>query len=163
MYLHPTATITFPPYVTSLDVAWSTSTGWTRTVQTTTLTIPPVTTTRIPFWEYTLSGSDTTTKDTTTFYPTRSILPPPFVITDDPNPLSEPSARPPSVTITWAHDIATCKNTSDSLTLRTQKINFHPRLYQYQRTPEIQRSLTNTMALSLASAAMVVGVSQATA
>lgn len=97
----PTATtITFPPYVTSLDVAWSTSTGWTRTVQTTTLTIPPVTTTKIPFWEYTLSGSDTATKDTTTFYPTRSILPPPFVITDDPNPLTEPSVTHPPATRT---------------------------------------------------------------
>ena len=34
-------TITFPPLVTSLDVAWSASTGWTHIVQNTTLSIPP--------------------------------------------------------------------------------------------------------------------------
>lgn len=84
----------------SLDVAWSASTGWTHINQTTTLTIPPVTTTIIPFWGYTMSGSNTATMATTTFHPTRSILPPPFVITNDPNPLKEPSVTHSPVTRT---------------------------------------------------------------
>ncbi|KAI1157988.1 glycoside hydrolase superfamily [Nemania serpens] len=102
--LSTTTTITFPPYVTSLDVAWSTSTGWTRTVQTTTLTIPPITTTLIPAWSYTVSSLPTTTTShpsiSSTFYPTSSILPPPFVITDDPNPESSPGVTHPPVTRT---------------------------------------------------------------
>jgi hypothetical protein len=105
--LSTTTTIIFPPYVTSLDVAWSTSTGWTHIIQTTTLTIPPVTTTIIPMWEFPWSVPTTINTDTqststilSTFYPTSSVLPPPFVITDDPNPLSEPKVTHPPVTRT---------------------------------------------------------------
>ncbi|KAI6091579.1 hypothetical protein F4821DRAFT_226439 [Hypoxylon rubiginosum] len=104
LQLSTTTTITFPPYVTSLDVAWSTSTGWTHIIQTTTLTIPPVTTTLIPVWSYTVtgpvSGSASGTSVSSTFYPTSSILPPPFVIVDDPNPLSKPGVTNPPVTRT---------------------------------------------------------------
>jgi chitinase len=42
LVLSTSTTIKFPPYTTSLDVAWSASTGWTSIVQTTVLTIPPV-------------------------------------------------------------------------------------------------------------------------
>ncbi|KAI1749014.1 hypothetical protein F4782DRAFT_514853 [Xylaria castorea] len=102
--LSTTTTITFPPYVTSLDVAWSTSTGWTRTIQTTTLTIPPIKTTLIPVWSYTVSSLDSTItpnpSTSSTFYPTSSILPPPFVITDDPNPEKKPGVTHPPVTRT---------------------------------------------------------------
>lgn len=104
LQLSTTTTITFPPYVTSLDVAWPVttggSTGWTHIVQTTTLTIPPVTTTVISFWDYTLTGSNTASTASTTFYPTRSILPPPFTITNHPNPLEEPTVTHPPVTRT---------------------------------------------------------------
>ena len=98
--LHSTTTITFPPYVTSLDVAWSESGSWTSTVETTTLTIPPVTTTEIPAWEWTVTDTDSDTTLTSTYYPTSSVLPPPFVITDDPNPRSSPSVSHSKVTRT---------------------------------------------------------------
>ncbi|KAI1373409.1 hypothetical protein F4677DRAFT_448485 [Hypoxylon crocopeplum] len=104
LQLSATTTITFPPYVTSLDVAWSTSTGWTHIIQTTTLTIPPVMTTLIPVWSYTVTqsttGSPSGTSISSTFYPTSSVLPPPFVIIDDPNPLEEPGVTHPPVTRT---------------------------------------------------------------
>ncbi|CAJ2504363.1 Uu.00g117570.m01.CDS01 [Anthostomella pinea] len=101
--LSTTTTITFPPYVTSLDVAWSISTGWTRKVETTTLTIPPITTTLIPAWSYTVTSPVTGTPDPSeisTFYPTSSILPPQFIITDDPDPESKPGVTHPPVTRT---------------------------------------------------------------
>lgn len=98
--LTSTTTITFPQYVTSLDVAWSDSTGWTSIVETTTLTIPPVETTLIEVWEFTITNSDTATTATRTFYPTSSILPPPFTITDNPNPLSQSGVSHPPVTRT---------------------------------------------------------------
>lgn len=47
LQLSTKTTISFSPYVTSLDVAWSESSGWTSIVQTTTFTFPPVTTTEI--------------------------------------------------------------------------------------------------------------------
>ncbi|KAI1097516.1 glycosyl hydrolases family 18-domain-containing protein [Jackrogersella minutella] len=104
LQLSTTTTITFPPYVTSLDVAWSTSTGWTHIIQTTTLTIPPVTTTLISVWSYTVTGSVSESTSgasiSSTFYPTSSILPPPFVIIDDPNPLSLPGVTNSPVTRT---------------------------------------------------------------
>lgn len=100
LQLSSTTTITFPPYVTSLDVAWSTSTGWTHIIQTTTLTIPPVTITEIPAWEYTVTDTNTDSTVTKTFYVTSSILPPPFTITNDPNPLSESGVTHPPVTRT---------------------------------------------------------------
>lgn len=87
-------TMSFPPYETSLEVAWwetsttmvsgtvSTSTWLEKTVQTTTLTIPPLTTTAIGVWNWNITGvnSDKSTKYTLT----ESIHPPPFVITHHP-------------------------------------------------------------------------------
>ncbi|KAJ4288855.1 hypothetical protein N0V88_007185 [Collariella sp. IMI 366227] len=93
-------TITFPPYVTSLDVAWSASTGWTSIVQTTTITIPPVTTTEIEVWAYTVSGTRTTSGAYSTFRITPSIRPSPFTIKDDPNPLKQSGVSHPPVTRT---------------------------------------------------------------
>ena len=93
-------TITFPPYVTSLDVAWSESTGWTSIVQTTTLTIPPVTTTTIEVWHYTVSNSNSASTVNSSFYVTSSIRLPPFTITNDLNPKSSPGVSHPPVTRT---------------------------------------------------------------
>lgn len=93
----PTETIIiFPPYVTSLEVAWSEPTGWTKTIETTTLTIPAVTTTAIPVWEYTVTSRTVTNSDSTStaaaspIWVTSSILPPPFIISDDSIPQSTP-------------------------------------------------------------------------
>lgn len=79
-------TITFPPYVTSLEVGWittvviagSTSSSFTGFVTTTTLSIPPVTTSVIQFWNVNVTSG----KNSFTIYPTSSIVPPPFIITD---------------------------------------------------------------------------------
>ena len=100
LILPTVTTITFPPYITSLDVAWSASTGWTSTVETTTLTIPPVTTTAINAWEYTVTDTNTASTVTSYFYVTSSVLPPPFVITDNPNPETSPGVDNPRVTRT---------------------------------------------------------------
>lgn len=93
-------TISFPPYVTSLDVAWSEPTGWTSIVQRTTLTIPPVVTTAIDVWQHTVTDSKTVSQAESSFYATPSILPPPFVITNDPNPRSSPGVSHSPVTRT---------------------------------------------------------------
>ncbi|KAI0118066.1 glycosyl hydrolases family 18-domain-containing protein [Hypoxylon sp. NC0597] len=93
-------TIDFPLFPTSLDVAWSASTGWTHIIQTTTLTIPQLVVTEIPVWEYTVTDTNTATSASKTFYVTSSILPPPFKITNDPNPLSEPGVTHSPVTRT---------------------------------------------------------------
>ncbi|KAL8738495.1 MAG: hypothetical protein Q9181_000706 [Wetmoreana brouardii] len=83
-------TITFPPLTTSLEVVHkttkvvtsngkkSTSTGYDRSTQTTTITIPPVTTDKIDFWNVVVTSGGKPT-----IHPTSSILPPPFVITND--------------------------------------------------------------------------------
>lgn len=102
-------TIVFPPYTTSLEVAWSTTTvsggstittvsggstittvsgGSTittvgRTTETTTLTIPPVVESTLDVWNWVVNN---TALSTTTYQVTSSILPTPFIITDDPNP-----------------------------------------------------------------------------
>ncbi|KAL9585488.1 MAG: hypothetical protein Q9212_001494 [Teloschistes hypoglaucus] len=86
-------TISFPLLTTSLEVAHktskvvtvngktSTSTGYDRVTQTTVLTIPPITTTEIEFWNVNITdGSHSALKLT------ESILPPPFVITNDQAP-----------------------------------------------------------------------------
>ncbi|PSR80523.1 glycosyl hydrolases family 18-domain-containing protein [Coniella lustricola] len=93
-------TITFPLYTTSLDVAWSESTGWTSIVETTTLTIPPVTTSLIEVWEFTWTDTNTATTVFQTFSPTSSVRPPPFTITDNPNPLSQSGVTHSPVTRT---------------------------------------------------------------
>ncbi|KAI0865017.1 hypothetical protein F4860DRAFT_527723 [Xylaria cubensis] len=84
------STVTFPPY----------STGWTHTIETTTLTIPPLVITEIPVWHYTVSGTNTVTTVISTFYVTESIRPPPFTITDNPNPLSKTGVTHSPVTRT---------------------------------------------------------------
>lgn len=99
--LLPTATtITFPPYVTSLDIAWSVSTGWTSIIKKTTLTIPPVTTTVINVWEYTVTDTKSALTVTSSFYVTSSVLPPTFIITDKSNPELVTGVENPLVTRT---------------------------------------------------------------
>lgn len=93
-------TITFPPYITSLDVAWSGSTGWTSIVETTTLTIPPVTTSVIDVWEYTVTDSNSDSTAVSSFFVTSSVLPPPFVITNNPDPQSSSGVSHSPVTRT---------------------------------------------------------------
>ncbi|KAI0448314.1 hypothetical protein F5B21DRAFT_510293 [Xylaria acuta] len=95
--LPTTTTISFPPYTTSLDVAWSESGTWTSIVQTTTLTIPPVVTTEIEVWAYTISDTRTATSLYSTHYITPSIRPPKFTIINDPNPLSKSGVSHPPV------------------------------------------------------------------
>ncbi|KAL1858931.1 hypothetical protein Daus18300_009801 [Diaporthe australafricana] len=100
LQLSTKTTIKFPPYVTSLDVAWSEPTGWTSTVQTTTLTIPPVTTDQIEVWGHSISDTRSSQGVWETFYVTPSIRPSPFTIINDPNPLSSPGVSHPPVTRT---------------------------------------------------------------
>lgn len=100
-------TISFPLYTTSLEVARktttivtvngkvSTSTGYDRVTQTTTLTIPPVTTDRIDFWNVNITGGTSSV-----FHATSSILPPPFVITNDRNPRKQSGVTDPIITRT---------------------------------------------------------------
>ena len=106
--LSSTTTVTFPPFTTSLEVAWktssvitvdgqaSTSTGYDRIIQTTVLTIPPVTTDRIDLWNVNITAG----VQSSVIQITRSILPPPFTITDDQNPLSQDGVTHPPVTRT---------------------------------------------------------------
>jgi chitinase len=98
-FILPTATtITFLPYSTSLEIAWTTTlttqgsdqstttiTTIARTVVTTILMPPPVTTTEINFWNTAIEDS----ANITAIWVTTSILPPPFTIMDDPDPLSQ--------------------------------------------------------------------------
>ncbi|KAL8713553.1 MAG: hypothetical protein Q9220_002415 [cf. Caloplaca sp. 1 TL-2023] len=99
-------TITFPLWTTSLEVAWrtttvttlpngqvSTSTGIQRITERTTLTIPPLTTNQIDVWNINISAG----VSSTIIYPTSSILPPPFTITDDPNPRHQSGVTHPPV------------------------------------------------------------------
>lgn len=102
LQLDKPTTISFPPYVTSLDVSWEEPTGWTSIVQTTTLTISPVTTDEIEVWAYEVTDASTVTGSEvwSTFYVIPSIRPPPFTITNDPNPFDEEGVTHPSVTRT---------------------------------------------------------------
>ncbi|KAL8846305.1 MAG: hypothetical protein Q9221_008603 [Calogaya cf. arnoldii] len=106
--LSTTTTITFPPYTTTLDVAWLTTVvttvsggavmtveSYTRTLQKTVLTIPPVITTAIDVWNIRLTGSDRPTS--LAIDVTSSVSPPPFKITDDPNPENKPGVKHPPV------------------------------------------------------------------
>ena len=110
--LEKSTTITFPLYTTSLEVGWyttklqtlkngdvSTSKGYTRTTQTTTLTIPPLTTDQIEVWNVKISSASDT-KSTEVISVTSSILPPPFIITNDRNPKSEEGVAHPIQTRT---------------------------------------------------------------
>lgn len=94
--LSTTSTVVFPLYTTSLEVASTGADGTlTRSTQTTTLTIPPVIISQVPAWEYTVTDTDSATSVSKTFYPTSSILPPPFTITDEPNPTVTRTITPP--------------------------------------------------------------------
>ncbi|KAL8651232.1 MAG: hypothetical protein Q9226_004788, partial [Calogaya cf. arnoldii] len=106
--LSTTTTITFPPYKTTLDVAWLTTVvttasggavmtieSYTRTLQKTVLTIPPVITTAIDVWNIRLTGSERPTS--LAIDVTSSVSPPPFQITDDPNPENKPGVKHPPV------------------------------------------------------------------
>ncbi|KAL8681974.1 MAG: hypothetical protein Q9224_006813 [Gallowayella concinna] len=99
-------TINFPLYTTSLEVAWkskslitlpggqvSTVTVYERETVKTTLTIPPMTTDQVDVWNVIITAGVTQSVITVT----RSILPPPFTITDDPNPRSEQGVTHPPV------------------------------------------------------------------
>ncbi|EEQ31286.1 symbiotic chitinase [Microsporum canis CBS 113480] len=103
-------TISFPPYITSLEVVWtttttitlsngaiSTSTGISRTIQTTTLTIPPVTTSVIEMWNWNITEASATYTEYTL---TSSVAPAPFIITNDPNPESSAGNSQPVATRT---------------------------------------------------------------
>ncbi|KAL8672053.1 MAG: hypothetical protein Q9168_003480 [Polycauliona sp. 1 TL-2023] len=108
-YQLPSATtITFPPYTTTLGVAWlttavttapggavSTVSTYTRTLQKTVLTIPPLTTTAIEVWNVRITGSDRPSSLSLDI--TSSVAPPPFQITDDPNPENKPGVKHPPV------------------------------------------------------------------
>lgn len=114
--LESDTTITFPPYTTSLEVAWpttsvvtledgsvSTSAGLGRTIQTTTLTIPPITTSMINVWNWPVPEDDDSNDHIEVM---SSILPPPFIITEHPphmagNPSQTPGTKlPPGATTT---------------------------------------------------------------
>ncbi|KAL8987417.1 MAG: hypothetical protein Q9169_008701, partial [Polycauliona sp. 2 TL-2023] len=103
-----TTTITFPPYTTILDVAWlttavttapdgaiSTVESYDRTLQETVLTIPPIITTAIEVWNIRLT--DLNQPSSLSFDITSSVAPPPFQITDDPNPEDKPGVNHPPV------------------------------------------------------------------
>lgn len=62
------ATISFPLYTTSLEVAWSESGKLTTTIETTVLTIPPVTTTEIEVWAYTVTNTNNASTVTSSFF-----------------------------------------------------------------------------------------------
>lgn len=111
LLLQTPTTIKFPPWTTSLDVAWlttsavtvspglttTTTTYYKHIVQITVLTIPTLTTTEIEYWNINITDIRQTT---TTLHRTRSIVPPPFTITDDPNPEKETGVIHPPVTRT---------------------------------------------------------------
>ncbi|KAH7123358.1 hypothetical protein B0J13DRAFT_152964 [Dactylonectria estremocensis] len=102
-------TIKFPDMTTSLEVAWtettkttgtdgkmSTSSFISRVVQTTTLKIPPVTTTAIDLWNHNIPEGSSETL----LWLTWSIIPPPFTITNDPNPENKTGVTHSAVTRT---------------------------------------------------------------
>ncbi|KAI1378301.1 pectin lyase-like protein [Hypoxylon crocopeplum] len=75
-------TITFPPSTTSLEVGWSTTVStvdYVSVTVNTTLTVPPLTTSIIS-WSNILIPPNVTSS---VLIPSWSIVPPPFVITDD--------------------------------------------------------------------------------
>lgn len=96
-------TISFPPWTTTLEVGWTTtatltngtitsvSTFYTTISESTVLTVPPLTTSIIDIWNTIIPVNVTST----IIYPTSSVLPPSMVITDNPNPLSQPSVTHP--------------------------------------------------------------------
>ncbi|KAI4175392.1 MAG: hypothetical protein LQ348_006177 [Seirophora lacunosa] len=98
-------TIKFPPYKTSLEIAWSEvketesggkkflTTKFASMIQTTTLSIPSIVTDREEYWNVRLPKGLKATK----IFPTPSYLPPPFVILEDRNPLKQKGVLHPPV------------------------------------------------------------------
>lgn len=127
LILKEQTTISFPPYTTTLEIVWtetititddegetSTSESLQRYIQTTTLKIPPILTTEIPFWNTHISSEN----NATILWLTSSIQPPPFTITNDPNPKNQPNVTHPPVvrTITpppWPYSFSTPSPTTD--------------------------------------------------
>jgi hypothetical protein len=71
--------ITFPSLITTLEVGWTGADGqFTGVTQTTTLSIPVLTVTMIDYWNVVVTG----TLAPSNIYPTMSILPSPFTITN---------------------------------------------------------------------------------
>ncbi|KAJ6782792.1 hypothetical protein PWT90_04149 [Aphanocladium album] len=96
-------TIKFPPSTTSLEVGWTTTTTYTgfdgvvsnttayvSVTVTTVLTVPDVTTSEVDVSNVAIPPG----VDSTVIYPTTSVLPPPFVITDDSDPESNGANHP---------------------------------------------------------------------
>lgn len=138
LVLESPTTISFPPYTTSLEVVWtetitvtddgetSTSESLQRYIQTTTLKIPPILTTEIPFWNTHVSDSD----NATVLWLTTSIRPPPFTITNDPNPKDQPDVTHPTVirTITpppWPYSFSKPTTTPTTKPEVTPSISFN--------------------------------------
>jgi hypothetical protein len=69
-------TVTFPPFVTTLEVGWTGSDGFTAITTTTTLSIPDYTATVISFYNINITSGVASTIN----YPTTSISPPAFSI-----------------------------------------------------------------------------------
>lgn len=99
MSLSSPTTISVTPWTTVIEVGWTTTitvtqngstmteTTYTSVYNTTTISIPPITTNMIPVWNTIIPANVTIT----TINPTMSILPPPIILTDNPNPLSQSS------------------------------------------------------------------------
>ncbi|KAM7193073.1 Pectate lyase superfamily domain containing protein [Naviculisporaceae sp. PSN 640] len=109
--LREPTTITFPLITTSLEVGWFETTTYEDTfgettteevyvsvTQTTIITVPPLTTDKIEYWNVNITSrsGDTSGSDDRTVKLTRSILPPPFTIVDDPDPLDRSTTNPPN-------------------------------------------------------------------
>lgn len=103
--LRTPTTIRFPLTTTSLEVGWFTGTHYTgfdglttttteyvSVVVTTTLTIPSLTTSLIHFSNVPVPPG----VNSTIIYPETSLNPPPFVITDDPDPEDNGATHPPN-------------------------------------------------------------------
>ncbi|KAL8646858.1 MAG: hypothetical protein Q9210_005893, partial [Variospora velana] len=113
-------TIKFPPYTTSLEIAWQEvkeiesggkkflSTKFESMTQKTTLSIPSMVTDREEYWNIRLPKGLKATK----VFPTPSYQPRPFIIEEDRNPLNQKGVRHPLVrrTITppsWPYSVPT--------------------------------------------------------
>ncbi|KAH6994560.1 hypothetical protein EDB82DRAFT_556830 [Fusarium venenatum] len=89
--------LTFPPYETSLDVAWNGTDGWHSTIQKTILTPPVVTVTAVDVWHITIREDLTNLTDVwSTFTITPSVKVPPFIITNTvPETTNDGATQPP--------------------------------------------------------------------
>ncbi|PGG98706.1 hypothetical protein AJ80_09479 [Polytolypa hystricis UAMH7299] len=140
--LNNTTTIFFPPYTTSLEVVWptttvvtqpnggiSTSTGLFKTIQTTTLNIPRLVTSVIDLWNWRIERD----MSTIIYAVSSSILPPPFVITDHPRNWSDDYEHTFEATGTeYSHTMA-LTNVPSSFTGVTRTITPPPLPYTSQK------------------------------